>query len=378
MRVFQASILFRGMKAFKVSILFGAAVLALTACQSNTYSISGIVEGLEDGDTLFITNDLQTGIPTDTLIVKDGRFEMSGIADSTYLCMVYSEKRNELNAPFFVEPGNISIKLVETPGASRVGGTKCNEQWQELNDSVMTIGKEINRIAEHIYGNTIDEMEQQKGMEQIDKLNQRFASIVTKTTERNIDNEFGYFLLTYYPEELIDNETRMKLIDKLPTEKQQKPAIREMRAALKQAAESAEGTTIKDFTQPGLDGTPLSLMGEVGKNKITIIDFWASWCGPCRQEMPSMLELYGKYKDKGLGIVGISLDEDSDAWKAATQQLNIPWVQMSDLRGWDNAVAKHFCVTSIPHTIVVDQKGKILKRGLRGKQLEEYINEELK
>ena len=366
------------MKAFKVSILFGAAVLALTACQSNTYSISGIVEGLEDGDTLFITNDLQTGIPTDTLIVKDGRFEMSGIADSTYLCMVYSEKRNELNAPFFVEPGNISIKLVETPGASRVGGTKCNEQWQELNDSVMTIGKEINRIAEHIYGNTIDEMEQQKGMEQIDKLNQRFASIVTKTTERNIDNEFGYFLLTYYPEELIDNETRMKLIDKLPTEKQQKPAIREMRAALKQAAESAEGTTIKDFTQPGLDGTPLSLMDEVGKNKITIIDFWASWCGPCRQEMPSMLELYGKYKDKGLGIVGISLDEDSDAWKAATQQLNIPWVQMSDLRGWDNAVAKHFCVTSIPHTIVVDQKGKILKRGLRGKQLEEYINEELK
>jgi thiol-disulfide isomerase/thioredoxin len=361
------------MKVFQASILFSATVLALTACHSNSYKINGAVEGLTDGDTLFITNDLQSGIPTDTLIVKDGKFELSGETDSTYLCMVYSKKQNELNVPFFVEPGTISIKLVETPGASRVGGTKCNEQWQELNDSVMTIGQEINRIAERIYGNTVDEVEQQKGMEQIDKLNQRFAAVVVKTTEKNIKNEFGYFLLTYYPEELIDNQTRMELIEKLPADKQKRPAIQEMLANLKKAAESAEGMTIKDFTQPSLDGTPVSLMGEVAKNKITVIDFWASWCGPCRQEMPFMLELYSKYKDKGLGIVGISLDEDSDAWKAATQQLNIPWTQMSDLKGWKNTIASHFCVNSIPHTIVVDQQGKIMKRGLRGEKLEEFV-----
>ena len=365
------------MKAFQASILFSA-VLALTACHSNTYKISGVAEGLQDGDTLFITNDLQSGIPTDTLIVKNGKFELSGETDSTYLCMVYCDKRNELNAPFFIEPGNISIKLSETPGASRVGGTKCNEQWQELNDSVMTIGKEINRIAEHIYGSTTDEMEQQKGMDQINKLNQRFAALVVKTAEKNVNNEFGYFLLTYYPEEIIDNETRMKLIDKLPEEKQKRPAIQDMLSTLKQAAESAEGMTIKDFTQPGIDGTPMSLIAEVGKNKITIIDFWASWCGPCRQEMPLRVELYDKYKDKGLGIIGISLDEDSDAWKAATQQLNISWPQMSDLRAWENAIAKHFCVNSIPHTIIVDQQGKILKRGLRGEKLKEFIAEELK
>ena len=366
------------MKAFQASILFSAAVIALTACHSNAYKISGKVEGLKDGDTLYVTNDLQTGIPTDTLIVKDGKFELSGETDSTYIAMIYSGARNELNAPFFVEPGNITIKLVETPGASRVGGTKCNEQWQELNDSVMTIGKEINRIAEHIYGNTIDEMEQQKGMEQIDKLNQRFSAVVIKTTEKNIKNEFGYFLLTYYPEELIDNQTRKKLIDKLPEEMQKRPVIQEMLSNLKQADKTAEGMTIKDFNQPGIDGTELSLMSEVAKNKITVIDFWASWCGPCRQEMPFMLEMFSKYKDKGLGIVGISLDEDSDSWKAATQQLNIPWIQMSDLKGWENAIAKHFCVNSIPHTIVVDQQGKILRRGLRGEKLEEFVAKQLK
>jgi thiol-disulfide isomerase/thioredoxin len=170
----------------------------------------------------------------------------------------------------------------------------------------------------------------------------------------------------------------MKLIDELPDDMQKRPAIQEMLSTLKQAAETAEGMTIKDFKQSGLDGTELSLKGEVAKNKITVIDFWASWCGPCRQEMPFMLELYGKYKDKGLGIIGISLDEDSDAWKAATQQLNIPWPQMSDLKGWENAIAQHFCVTSIPHTIVVDQHGKILKRGLRGEKLEEFVEKQLK
>jgi len=259
------------MKVFQASILFSAAMLALTACESKTYTIDGTAEGMKDGDTLFITNDLQTGIPTDTLIVKGGRFHLNGITDSTYLAMVYSQARNELNTPFFIEPGNISIKLAETPGASRVGGTECNEQWQELNDSVMTIGKEINRIAEHIYGETVDEMEQQKGMEQIEKLNQRFSSILVKTTEKNIGNEFGFFLLTYYPDELIDNQTRINLISKLPADVQKRPVIQEMQKHLKQMSESAEGMTIKDFKQAGLDGSEVSLMGEVAKNKITVI-----------------------------------------------------------------------------------------------------------
>lgn len=90
-----------------------------------------------------------------------------------------------------------------------------------------------------------------------------------------------------------------------------------------------------------------------------------------------MIETYKQYKDKGLGIVGISLDNDKDAWHTATTQMNIPWPQMSDLQGWDNAAAKMFDITSIPHTIVVDQQGKILRRGLRGEALATFIAEQL-
>ena len=363
------------MKVSLTSILFS--LVLFSACSSNSYKISGTTEGLNDGDTLFLTHDLQTGAPSDTIVVKDGKFTLEGIVDSTALCMIYSVNHNEINAPFFMEAGNISILLTEKPGGSRVGGTTCNDQWQQLNDSVMEIGKEINRIAEHVYGNNLPEEEQQKGMEQIDRLNQRFANLVVKTAEKNIDNEFGYFLLTYYPEELIDNTARAQLIQKLPAEMQQRPAIQQMKEVLAIAAQTAEGSTISDFSQTAPDGSELSIMSEVSKNKVTIIDFWASWCGPCRQEIPFMIKLYDQYKDKGLGIVGISLDQEQGAWLSSITTLGITWPQMSDLKGWENAVAKQFNVTSIPHTIIVDQNGKILRRGLRGEQLEAFVAEQL-
>lgn len=366
------------MRVFLTSILFNFLTVVLVGCQSQTYKLVGTAEGLDDGDTLFLTSDMVNGTPSDTIVMKGNTFSFKGTAEEeTALCMVYSAARNEINAAFIREPGEITIKLSATPGASRVGGTPCNNEWQRLNDSVMVIGKEINRIAEHIYGGNVAQEVQERGMDEIEKLNKRFAKVVVETTEKNIDNEFGYFLLTYYPEELIDNSTRLSLIEKLTDDRRQRPAIKQIEATIRKAAKTAEGATIPNFTQQTPEGDNLSIMTEVGKNKITIIDFWASWCGPCRQEMPFMLSLYESNKERGLGIVGVSLDRDKDSWVTAIKKLQLPWPQMSDLKYWDNEVAKTFNITSIPHTIVVDQKGKILRRGLRGEQLKQFVESEL-
>ena len=378
MKAYPASILYNKVRVGIVPVVFASMMLAsLTACQSNTYKINGSVEGLSDGDTLYITRDMETGHPSDTLIVSDGKFTASGAADSTMLCMIYSARNNEINAPFFVEPGNITIHLSKKPGGSTVGGTKINKQWQELNDSVMAIGKDINRIAEHIYSNNLPEVEQQQGMRQMEQLNERFISCVVRIAERNIDNEFGYFLLTYYPDEIIAPATRKRLIEQLPAEMRQRPAIQQIEKDLAAAAQTAEGTTLSDFSQPTPAGDELSVMSEVGQHQLTILDFWASWCGPCRQEMPEMLKLYADYKDRGLGIIGISLDNERDAWLTAINKLGLPWPQMSDLKGWENAAAQMFHITSIPHTIVVDQRGRILQRGLRSQQLRQFVEEQL-
>ena len=109
-----------------------------------------------------------------------------------------------------------------------------------------------------------------------------------------------------------------------------------------------------------------------------MVDFWASWCGPCRREMPNLVEAYAQYKGKNFEIVGVSLDQDAAAWKESIKKLNMTWPQMSDLQGWNNAGAKLYGVNSIPATVLVDQEGTIVARNLRGDAIKSKLNELLK
>lgn len=141
-----------------------------------------------------------------------------------------------------------------------------------------------------------------------------------------------------------------------------------------------EGTAediVIDFTMADIDGKNRSIEVEAALHKLTIIDFWASWCGPCRQEMPRLVHLYNMYKDSGLGIIGVSLDEDAESWKAAVSSMNMGWLQLSDLQGWDNAAAVEYGIRSIPFTIIVDGKAKVLAAGLRGEQLAQFVEQHL-
>ena len=214
-------------------------------------------------------------------------------------------------------------------------------------------------------------------MDKIEQITNRFKAYAARVTEKNIDNEFGYFMITNYADLLASTELS-RLFKQLPAHMRQRKQARLLEAAIIRFEKNAVGVTIEDFSMQTPEGGELSAMSVISQNRITVIDFWASWCGPCRQEMPFMLQMYDKYRDKGLGILGVSLDKNHGAWTNAIKQLKLPWPQMSDLKGWENAAAKRFNVTSIPHTIVVDQKGTILQRGLRRTQLEQFVAEQLK
>lgn len=138
------------------------------------------------------------------------------------------------------------------------------------------------------------------------------------------------------------------------------------------------GYTFNDISVPDFDRNPISVLEEARKHKITILDFWASWCGPCMNEMPNIVDIYNSYKDKGLGIIGLSLDSDYKRWKEATQANNMTWLQLSELRGWDSEVAKVNGVQAIPHTIIIDKSGNILATDLRGEDLKQFVAEALK
>lgn len=133
------------------------------------------------------------------------------------------------------------------------------------------------------------------------------------------------------------------------------------------------GGEAPDFTQNTPEGTPLSLKELRGK--VVMIDFWASWCGPCRKENPHVKGLYEKYKGKGFDILGVSLDNSKDRWLKAIEQDGLPWHHISDLGGWKNAAAVMYGVTSIPQTVLVDAEGNIIARNLRGPALDQKLAE---
>ena len=153
------------------------------------------------------------------------------------------------------------------------------------------------------------------------------------------------------------------------------PDLAKAKALLASYDKRKPGTKFHELTMKDMNGQEVKLSDWVGKGNYVLVDFWASWCGPCRQEMPNVVENYELYHPKGFEVVGVSFDQKKDAWVTAVQQLGMRWPQMSDLKGWKCAASSLYGISSIPSSVLVDPQGTIIAIDLRGKALGEKLKD---
>jgi peroxiredoxin len=160
----------------------------------------------------------------------------------------------------------------------------------------------------------------------------------------------------------------------LDTSIKQSPVGRKIAAMLATAKKTDIGQVAPDFTLNDVDGKPVTLSG-YAKDKVVLVDFWASWCGPCRGENPNVVKAFNAYRDKGFTVLGVSLDDKKDAWVKAIQDDHLDWGQVSDLKGWSSEVAALYGIRGIPMNFLLDKDGKIVAKGLRGDVLDKQLAE---
>ena len=365
----------------KLLLTIMSAMLLTSVSAQNGYTITGTAEGTEKGDTIFLC-EMQgffAMVPVDTAVVKKGQFVFSGQFDGcTHRYLVATHKGETIGmAAILLENAPIKIQMYKDEKKNIVEGGPSNTLWQEYEEGAKvfddrmaadwsvcldTLVAEDNKIKERLLVNT-------------------YSADRKNYTKRFMLQHIGTPVADYLLAQTQSDFTKEEQEQLLKLFGQQKQQFYVYKGIMAQRAidqRTGIGAQFTDFSMPDPKGKMISVSDYVKKNKYTLIDFWASWCGPCRAEMPTVVKAYDLYHAKGFEVVGVSLDNNKEAWIKAIDQLKMPWPHMSDIKGWGCAGAALYNVKGIPANVLIDQQGKIVAKNLRGQDLLDKMAELLK
>lgn len=360
----------------KIIYILPLAGLLFAACSDNKNLEGKFSDSANDGKLIYLfqSEGLSTPYePVDSVIVKNGAFAFDrkdvSSPNVAFLAVKEPAEGTPEIIPFINENGNITIDI---DSMVTVKGTKMNAEYQRFGEAMRNLDSELTKIS--IESSEIrDDSQLEPYMTKMQDIQKQQADLISGYVKENIKNNVGEFFLVSYASMLDRNQLNELLGLASPElQSQMQPLLGGT------SSNTFVGKQYIDLTSDNPEGQKISLSSYVGKNKLVLIDFWASWCGPCIKEMPNVVAAYNKYKSKGFEIVGVSLDEEKSDWTAAIKKLNMTWPQMSDLKGWQSELGAAYQVSSIPLTLLVDQEGRIIAENLRGNQLEEKLQEILK
>ncbi|RZM25695.1 MAG: AhpC/TSA family protein [Pedobacter sp.] len=370
------------LKHIKTIIALLISPLALLSQDAN-FGVSGKVSPKYNGKyvKLFYTNGAAK--VADSVSVSKGTFQFKGNIDApTVGKLSFGTEDMGDRIDIFLSEGTVRVAAKDSITHATVGGTKLAETHEKLAKRLRPGDKKF-----------FDGFNTFKMMPEGEAKKAYIAKLMTGLDEytlhkRETINKFAvenptsyvslYYLDKIAPGSLANYETTYPYYDKLSKDLKETVIGKKLGDRLMASKGKLTGQGYKDFTSTTPEGNQLTLKEVIGKNKYTLVDFWASWCGPCRKENPNVVKTFNAFKDKGFTVLSVSLDENAEKWKAAIEKDGMPWYHVSSLKGWKEPAAALYEVRAIPQNVLVDDKGKVVATNLRAEALYNKVADLLK
>jgi thiol-disulfide isomerase/thioredoxin len=344
------------------------------------FTLSGVAKGVVDGTMVYLErqDEVKGTIAIDSAKILKGTFSIKGTVEEPAVNFI-QVKGVEGKIAFILDTGAITFNIYkDSISKSTIGGTSDNDALQNFNVFSQKVQKKMqdfqtaNKEKMQTAQANKDNATIQKLMDEFGLLQNELLEYTATYPEKNLTSFLSVLLLDNMFNQSEVNIEKIKTVYSSLLSKLQKTkpglAIKEK---IDNYKDISEGSIAPNFSGPTPSGTTLSLKQAMGK--VTIIDFWASWCGPCRKENPSVVALYNEFHTKGLNIIGVSLDKDAAKWKEAIAKDGLTWSHVSNLQFWSDPIAVLYTIKSIPATYILDQNGVIVATNLRGEELRAKI-----